>query len=163
MDPTGPEQPNLDTAYETAGNPAEQTPSEQHTAAATAHTNTAKTTTRSPNDVSIPRTQGGIEDATPSALGAGGHGEEDRPQREVGTTDSELEGEQMRAPGEGEIMAMQGKKTGMGEQKSLTSDLDRKKEEQAPERERIMGERKQGVDVDGALGDRGGPATVEGR
>ena len=75
----------------------------------------------------------------------------------------DLDGEQMRAPGEGEVMAAQWNKTGMGEQKSLTSDLDRMKAEQSGQRSEVQQSRREDVDVDGALGQTGGPATVEGR
>lgn len=43
---------------------------------------------------------------------------------------SSLEGEQMRAPGEGDIASAQDTKHGFGEQADLASGLDRKKEEQ---------------------------------
>ena len=56
-----------------------------------------------------------------------------------------------------------GKVGGFGEEKSLTSDLERKKEEQRGMREEVMAQRKEEVDVGGALGQRGGVATVEGR
>ena len=165
MDPKGPAQPNLDQVYETQGNPASQTPSESRTADANAHTNTAKTSHRSQNDVPISK-------ATSSALDAGGSGERDAPlssgayaggDQDQSGRKGELEGEQMRAPGEGDVMQSQWNKTGMGEQKSLTSDLDRKKEEQRGAREEIQGERKEQVEVGGALGGRTGPAVVEGR
>ena len=67
---------------------------------------------------------------------------------------SNQEGEQMRAAGDGDIAAAQDDKHGFGEQASLTSDLDRKKAEQAE----IKDERRGGagggksVDVQGAVG-----------
>ena len=67
---------------------------------------------------------------------------------------SNQEGEQMRAAGDGDIAAAQESKHGFGEQSSLTSDLDRKKAEQA----QIKGQGRGGggggggVDVQGALG-----------
>ena len=68
---------------------------------------------------------------------------------------SNQEGEQMRAAGDGDIAVAQEGKHGFGEQKSLTSDLDRKKAEQAE----IKDDRRDGgggggggVDVQGALG-----------
>ena len=68
---------------------------------------------------------------------------------------SNQEGEQMRAAGDGDIAAAQDSKHGFGEQSSLTSDLDRKKAEQA----QIKGQGRGGgggggggVDVQGALG-----------
>lgn len=45
-------------------------------------------------------------------------------------------------------------KGGWGEEESLTSDLDRKKEEQREMREEIKGDRSDGVDVDGGGGGR---------
>lgn len=63
----------------------------------------------------------------------------------------------MRAPGEGDVMHAQfdkRKKGGWGEEGSLTSDLDRKKEEQREKREEIKGERRDGADVDGGSGGR---------
>ncbi|KAI9702023.1 MAG: hypothetical protein M1836_001367 [Candelina mexicana] len=164
MDPKGPAQPSLDQVYETPGNPASQTPSEARTASINAHTNTSKTSHRTPNDVST--------DPTPSSVAASGAVERDAPLSsyvysnedvDASGREGELEGEQMRAPGEGDVMRSQWNKTGMGEQKGLTENLDRKKEEQRGKREAIMGERSKEVDIGGALGHRGGPATVEGR
>ena len=43
---------------------------------------------------------------------------------------SNTEGEQMRAAGDGDIAKAQETKTGFGEQSSLASDMDRKREEQ---------------------------------
>jgi len=74
-----------------------------------------------------------------------------------GTQKEDLEGEQMRAAGEGEVMEAQiGKreKGGWGEEGSLTSDLDRKKEEQREKREAVKAEREEGMDVDGGSGGR---------
>ena len=76
---------------------------------------------------------------------------------------SDTEGEQMRAPGEGDVYRQQFHKTGFGEQADLASDLDRKKAEQAPLREEVAERREKDVDVGGAIGGRGGPAVVEGR
>ncbi|KAI9722737.1 MAG: hypothetical protein M1812_001668 [Candelaria pacifica] len=165
MDPKGPAQPSLDQVYETSGNPASQTPKESHTASINAHTNTSKTSHRTQNDV--PNSK-----ATSSALDAGGFGEKDAPlssgvygggDQDQSGRQGELEGEQMGAPGEGDIMRAQENKTGAGEQASLTKGLDRKKEEQRGAREAIQDERRKEVDIGGALGDRGGPANVEGR
>lgn len=66
----------------------------------------------------------------------------------------------MRAPGEGDVRDIVDRKPGAtGSEASLTSDLDRKKAEQAPAREAIKEERKKEVDVAGILANRGGPAT----
>ena len=67
---------------------------------------------------------------------------------------SNQEGEQMRAAGDGDIAAAQDDKHGFGEQTSLTSDLDRKKAEQAEVKDKRSGGGGSGktVDVQGALG-----------
>ena len=69
----------------------------------------------------------------------------------------------MAAPGEGRVadaVAGRGGDGGVGgEQEDFASDLDRKKEEQREARERIKGQRAQGMDVGGSLGQSGGPAN----
>jgi hypothetical protein len=60
----------------------------------------------------------------------------------------------MRAPGEGEVFRAQQNKRGQGEEPSLTSDLDRQKEEQRGLRNEIKEERAQGQSVDGGAGGR---------
>jgi hypothetical protein len=67
------------------------------------------------------------------------------PQRE------DLEGEQIRPPGEGDVMGAQldKKNAGWGEEKSLTSDLDRQKAEQQGAREEMKAARKSGLNVGG--------------
>lgn len=73
---------------------------------------------------------------------------------------NELDGQQMRASGEGQVANTVDKKPGAsGAQESFTSDLDRKKAEQASAREEIKEQRAQNVDVGGILGQRGGPAN----
>ena len=69
----------------------------------------------------------------------------------------------MRAPGEGDVYKTQFNKTGFGEQADLASDLDRKKAEQASLREETKEAKEEGADLGGVLGQRGGPAVVEGR
>ena len=69
----------------------------------------------------------------------------------------------MRAAGEGDVYKAQFDKTGFGEQDDLAADLDRKKEEQAGMREQVHEQRSGDVSVAGALGQRKGPAVVEGR
>jgi len=84
----------------------------------------------------------------------------------VGPAADTQDGEQMRVLGEGQVYEAQlekGEVAGWGEEKSLTEGLDRKKEEQRARRKEIMAERKEAVDVGGALGQTGGVATVEGR
>lgn len=74
----------------------------------------------------------------------------------IGPQKEDLEGEQMRAAGEGEVMRAQFEKknAGWGEEKGLTSDLDRQKAEQAAAREEIKAQREAGANVDGGAGNR---------
>jgi hypothetical protein len=78
------------------------------------------------------------------------------PNSKVGPQQEDLDGEQMRAQGEGEVMNAQfdKKNAGWGEQGSLTSDLDRQKAEQKSAREGIKEERRAGGSVDGGSGGR---------
>ena len=70
MDPTGPSQPNLDTAYTTAGNPASQTSAERSQANATASSNTGSIIDqRERGDIPVPSTHD--QGATASALAHG--------------------------------------------------------------------------------------------
>jgi len=103
------------------------------------------------------------DSATPTAMAQGVRDDSQDKGESLGSAASNLDGEQMRAPGEGEIYEKQFNKTGFGEQKDMASDLDRKKAEQAGAREEIKEQRQQNVDVGGVLGDRLGPAGVEGR
>ena len=72
----------------------------------------------------------------------------------MGGEASDLEGEQMRAPGEGDIAARQEQKHGFGEQSDLASGLDRKKAEQQQVKNARSSDVGEGgdVDVEGALG-----------
>lgn len=160
LDPQGPPQPNLDQAYDTPGNPTDQTPEEQSKASTHATTNSGtKTATRNAGDIAVPSTHD--QGAQASSLGRGVRDASgDRPTGEI---PNELDGEQMRASGEGEVMQKQFEKSGFGEQEDLASGLDQKKAEQAGAREEIKSQRKEDVDVGGALGGRTGPAVVEGR
>ncbi|KAI2637246.1 hypothetical protein GGS26DRAFT_547963 [Hypomontagnella submonticulosa] len=143
MDPSGPAQPPKGTAYETQGNPATSNPSEERSAR---HHAQGK-----PVDERVPSSQSsGIRDAVPSSLGYGIHGAPSgeerfgRTQEQVGRN-RELEGDQMRAPGEGDVASAVERKPGAGgSQPDLASDLDRKKQEQASKREAIKEERRQG-------------------
>jgi len=75
MDPSAPSQPPLNTAYENPSNPTSQDPIEKASSQSTSASQSrsdATTEHREPNDV--PQ-----EEATPSALGAGGRGEKDTP------------------------------------------------------------------------------------
>ncbi|KAI9744578.1 MAG: hypothetical protein M1818_002107 [Claussenomyces sp. TS43310] len=78
------------------------------------------------------------------------------PGSKVGPQNEDLEGEQMRASGEGEVMDAQfdKKNAGWGEQESLTSDLDRKRAEQDGARRKVKASRREGVNVDGGSGGR---------
>ena len=121
-------------------------------------------TTFGPNDVSP------SSEATPSmsagSATAAGHGQHPRdlgddsnanmPNTKLGLQKEDLDGEQMRAPGEGEVMDAQfdKKNAGWGEQGSFTSDLDRLKAEQKDAREEVKAARQRGADVDGGAEDR---------
>ncbi|KAI9806697.1 MAG: hypothetical protein M1825_006154 [Sarcosagium campestre] len=152
-------QPTLEQVYTTAGNPADQTPAETQAASSGG--------AQGANDTTVFRRQAhdnvGAE-PTPTSLARGTRRD---PQPANGQRDDtpqdELDGEQMRAPGEGDVMRAQFRKTGQGEEKGLLSDLDRKKAEQAEARERVKADRQHGIDVDGAAGQSAGPAAVEGR
>jgi hypothetical protein len=78
------------------------------------------------------------------------------PNSRIGPQQEDLDGDQMRAPGEGEIMQAQfdKKNAGWGEEGSYTSDLDRQKAEQRGAREEMMTARSEGVNVDGGAGNR---------
>ena len=55
MDPTGPSQPSLDTAYNTAGNPVEQTDNEKQNASVKASSNSgSQVEARERGDVPVP-------------------------------------------------------------------------------------------------------------
>ena len=70
MDPRGPSQPNTDTAYNTVGNPADQTEKEQASSAANAASNPGPAVDqRKQGDTPVPSTHN--EEATPTALGYG--------------------------------------------------------------------------------------------
>ncbi|KAG4026260.1 hypothetical protein MFRU_043g00630 [Monilinia fructicola] len=74
----------------------------------------------------------------------------------LGPQQEDLDGEQMRASGEGDVMSAQfnKKNAGWGEEGSYTSDLDRQKAEQKDARGKIKNQREQGIDVDGGAGGR---------
>ena len=70
MDPTGPSQPTLDQAYETAGNPVDQSLQEASLAARNAQSNSGSIVDRrEKGDIPVPSTHG--QEATPSSLGYG--------------------------------------------------------------------------------------------
>jgi hypothetical protein len=76
----------------------------------------------------------------------------------LGPQKEDLDGEQMAVLAEGKVMDAQFNKrdAGWGEQNSLTSDLDRQKEEQKAAREHIKAQRSEGANVDGGAGNRTG-------
>jgi hypothetical protein len=78
------------------------------------------------------------------------------PNSRLGLQQEDLNGEQMRPPGEGDIMDSQfnKKNAGWGEQGSLTSDLDRQKAEQKGARENMKEVRRGGGNVHGGAGNR---------
>ncbi|MCJ1463910.1 hypothetical protein MMC07_002519 [Pseudocyphellaria aurata] len=155
---SAPSQPPLNTAYNHPSNPASQTPLEAEFSTSTSASlqrSGSTEETRKPNDLPLSRSDGEI-DATPSSLGYGVRDDSGDRGDELGGPASNLDGEQMRAAGEGEIYKAQQEKTGFGEQGDLAAGLDRKREEQ----DRIKEERgeKGGegeVDVEAAVGGRG--------
>lgn len=130
MDPSGPAQPPKDAAYETRGNPASANPSERRS---TEHHHVHGRTTDEHLPVPAGRSSSGQAgaDAVPSSLGYGirgapaGEEKYGRTQEQVGRG-RELEGDQMRAPGEGDVADVVARKPGAtGSQPDLASDLDR--------------------------------------
>lgn len=158
MDPTAPSQPPLNTAYNHPSNPASQNPSEAKFSTSTSASfqrSDPTAETRKPNDLPV-SSSSGDNDATPSSLGYGVRDDSGDRGDELGNPASTIEGEQMRAAGEGEIYNAQREKTGFGEQGDLAAGLDRKREEQ----DRIKEERGQEggegeLDVEAALSGRG--------
>ncbi|XDG09387.1 hypothetical protein ABKA04_009002 [Annulohypoxylon sp. FPYF3050] len=146
MDPSGPPQPSKSSAYEAQANLASSTPQEERRAQTHSHEGRHVAERVPPT-----QTKGrGIAEATPSSLGYGilgaPAGEErfGRTQQEVGRG-QELEGEQMRAPGEGDVAGAVERKPGAGgEQPDLAGDLERKKNEQAAMREEMKERRRHG-------------------
>lgn len=70
MDPTGPSQPKVDTAYNTSGNPTDQTPQEQSKSAANANANSGSLVEqREQGDIPVPSTHN--DGTTASSLGYG--------------------------------------------------------------------------------------------
>ncbi|KAL6720815.1 hypothetical protein ACLMJK_002740 [Lecanora helva] len=158
MDPQGPSQPSLNTAYDQPSNPAqssaEYTASQSTSAARQRSDPTAER--RMPNDAIR---EGGNDqsEATPTSVAYGVRDASKDAGDSMGPPVSNTEGEQMRAAGDGDIAAAQDKKHGFGEQSDLASELDRKKAEQARMKEpRGYGGGGGGdVDVQGAIGGNG--------
>ena len=121
-------------------------------------------TTWGPGDVSDSSSATpGMSVGSATAAGQGDHPRDNAddsnatmPGSKLGPQNEDLEGEQMRPPGEGEVMDAQfdKKNAGWGEQDSLTSGLDRQKREQQGAREGIQAERRAGGNVDGGAGNR---------
>ncbi|KAL8912822.1 MAG: hypothetical protein Q9172_007423 [Xanthocarpia lactea] len=153
MDPTGPSQPPLDTAYDQPSNPASQSEAEKQASNSTSASIQRSDETidkRERGDIPVLSSHG--EEPTPSSLGYGARDSSGDAGESKGEPVSNLEGEQMRAPGEGDIALAQHNKHGFGEQPDLTSGLERKKEEQ----QRRLDDRYNG----GSHG-KGGPGGVD--
>lgn len=75
------------------------------------------------------------------------------PSSKIGPPKEDIEGEQMHAPGEGDVMDSQldKKNAGWGEEGSYTGDLDRQKDEQKSARDEIKSARQDGANVDGGV------------
>ncbi|KAH7031656.1 uncharacterized protein B0I36DRAFT_324381 [Microdochium trichocladiopsis] len=159
MDPSGPSQPSQRTAYETEGNPAETNPGEQRRAA---QKDDFQQQHRRDDFLTEDRKPGtkqhsSTEDAVPSSLGFGERGARVRGEETKGRSEEdvgrhrELEGEQMRAPGEGDVADAVERKPGAGpKEPDFASDLDRKKQEQAGLREEMKAARQSGMISDEA-------------
>ncbi|KAH7086700.1 hypothetical protein FB567DRAFT_49318 [Paraphoma chrysanthemicola] len=169
LDPKGAAQPTQNQAYTTPGNPADTNPSEQKQASFNAADNSAST------DQRIPTKQATDEQGLRNAKygeGAGIHGapagEEAKglTEEDVGRH-NELNGEQMRASGEGDVAAAVAKggkgQGGGGAEPDLASDLDRKKAEQADARNAIKQSKGDSFAAGGAAGQTGGPANPVGQ
>lgn len=124
MDPQGAAQPPLSTAYKVEGNPATANPVEEEASHQKPHGQR--------QEKRLPGSQSsGVQDAQPSALGAGVRGAPPGEESQGKSTEQigrhrELEGEQMRAPGEGDVAAaVEGKHGATGAEPDLANDLDR--------------------------------------
>jgi hypothetical protein len=134
MDPKAPSQPSQQTILEQSKNPIDQTSSELDTASNAARKNDPTVGTRS-----VPSQR--LEEENNPSQTSMGYGERGAlKERDISESDQQnysnkgdLEGEQMRAPGEGDVAdAVQGKGTNAGTghagQESLTQNMDLKKE-----------------------------------
>lgn len=136
LDPEGPSQPGQQTGLNQAQNPASKTSKEETTSQETAENASSKPIDhRSPHDVPSQHS----ESAQPSALGSGDTGslkEKSLPESDAqnySKGDSNLEGEQMRMAGEGEVAqaVRRGGGGGHTDANSLTEDIDRQEQEHA--------------------------------
>lgn len=174
LDPSAPSQPNQQASLDQSQNPASKTSEEESQARDPSHTAQPPIDHRAPHDV--PSSYG--EAATSTALGRGDTGrltQRNLPESDTQnySADPNQEGEQMRAPGEGDVAeaVVQGKgKTGAGsEQESLGQNMEAKAEAhrqalhergertgaeiEEEEKEDWTG-KKEGVDLGRALGGR---------
>ncbi|KAL8840260.1 MAG: hypothetical protein Q9176_003952 [Flavoplaca citrina] len=153
MDPSGPSQPPLNTAYDHPDNPASQTEGEKQSSqsiSASIQRSDPTIDKRERGDAPVPSSHG--EGPTPSSLGYGARDSRGDTGESMGEPVSSLTGEQMRAPGEGDVASAQDRKHGFGEQADLASGLDRKKEEQ----QQRLDDR-----YNGAASGKGGPGGVD--
>ena len=131
MDPQAPSQPSQQTGLNQAQNPADKTTTEQATSQEESSTASAPVDYRQQHDV--PSTH--FDQATSTSLGYGDTGslkEKDISEsKKQNYSESELDGEQMRAAGEGDVA--QAVKSGGGGghvgEASLTANMDREAEE----------------------------------
>jgi hypothetical protein len=133
LDPSAPSQPNQQSGLDQSKNTASKTSEEETKAQDTSSTSEAPIDHRSQNDVLSSHG----EEATDSSLGRGDTGslkQRDLPESDAQnySEDPNQEGEQMRAPGEGDVADAVTKGTGKtgagGEQESLGQNMDAKTE-----------------------------------
>ncbi|KAJ1333002.1 hypothetical protein MN608_02992 [Microdochium nivale] len=160
MDPSGPSQPSWPNAYETKGNPADSSPAEQRRAEQKQHQHGTSPVVeeRKPGA----KQHSSTADALPTSLAQGVSGGAIQGEERYGRSEEdvgrhrELDGEQMRAPGEGRVAQAVEDKPGAGPpEQDFASDLDRKKKEQAGLREEMKNARQHGMISDEASIGRG--------
>lgn len=141
LDPSGPSQPTQQSGLNQANNAASKTAAEDQTS----RTANASATVDSRTSHDVPSTHN--EAPRPSALGAGDTGplkvkDVSKSDQHPYSKDGNLEGEQMRAPGEGEVAEAVRSGGGGGHlgQDDLVGDLDRKARDHEAELKR-RGER----------------------
>ncbi|KAL8987793.1 MAG: hypothetical protein Q9177_003045, partial [Variospora cf. flavescens] len=113
MDPTGPSQPTLNTVYDQPANPASQSDYEKQKSTSTSASiqrSDATAEKRERGDVPVASSHEG--GPTPSSLGYGVRDSSGDAGESMGEPVSSLTGEQMRAPGEGDIADAQDSKHG---------------------------------------------------
>lgn len=106
----------------------------------------------------------GEDDATKTSMARGVRGappgEETSGHTQESMDRQELDAAQMGAPGEGKVASAVDRKPGAsGHEQGFETDLDRKKAEQAPARQKEQEQKEHEIDVGGVLGQRGGPAN----